>query len=77
MNDLILKDLHEHKFLEKEEWSVDLIGGRYTKFIVLQCQCGESRAFPEANLEIAISLGTEETKKMIKDTGLRLSKFVD
>ena len=64
---------HEHSYnIQKstEMKLVDLVGGRYTSFILLRCDCGHPLAFPKSNLDIAVAEGTEGTIKMLKELGL-------
>ena len=50
---------------------VTLQGGGYTLFFILRCMdCGGIYGFPPQNLEIALSIGTDATKK-------RLAEIID
>lgn len=69
--DRFTKLFHRHRYdiPGAEEIKVGLIGGRHTAFMLLKCKCGNKIVFPQDNLKIAQSWGTEETLKLLASFG--------
>lgn len=61
----------DHSYKPCAEIRAPLTGGRYTSFMLLQCdKCPEKTGFPTDNLTLAIEEGTEETRKQLIELGL-------
>ena len=61
--------MHRYDIPGAEKIKVDLVGGRHTAFMILECKCGNKIAFPQDNFKLARHEGTDETLKLLANFG--------